>query len=318
MTTDRAPVFSNAPRPVPEFFQMQNLPGKLQAALRGNLSQLCAGVSYQISAGDNVTVYREGAETLYAALAELQSGYPENGMLAHNRGRYEMIVALSGQAEITINKQIYQVQPGVPYVINDGDRYSLRGTARLLVIVHDSPSAETKIETLQVKPIAPANGVLRPCTAEDLETIREIINDAAMAYRGVVPAQIYREPWMTAEQLQQELAAGVKFVGFERQGQLQGVMGVQDIEDVTLIRHSYVRTTERGHGIGDRLIENHLAECQRPMLVGCLKAMTWAIRFYEEHGFRLVSEQERDKLRAKYWKLSAEHVVNSVVLTDRY
>ncbi len=158
--------------------------------------------------------------------------------------------------------------------------------------------------------------MIRYCTDFDFESIRSIINDAAIAYRNTIPTQLYREPWMTESYLKEEISRGVKFSGLEENGTLIGVMGVQDVLDVTLIRHSYVRTAQRRHGIGSALIESHIAHSDRPILVGCLKAMTWAITFYQKHGFTLVTEAERDMLRAKYWNLSAEHVKNSVVLAD--
>lgn len=158
--------------------------------------------------------------------------------------------------------------------------------------------------------------MIRPCTDADFEEVRSVINDAAIAYKDTIPSQLYREPWISEEYLRAELQSGVRFWGVEENGRLVGVMGVQDIEDVTLIRHSYVRTILRRTGIGSSLIEFHKAQSDRPVLVGCLKAMTWAILFYQKHGFSLVSDEERDRLRRKYWSLSPEHVRNSVVLVD--
>lgn len=158
--------------------------------------------------------------------------------------------------------------------------------------------------------------MIRACTNSDFEEVRSVINDSASAYKGTIPSQLFREPWMSIEYLRDEIAAGVAFYGFEEDGELAGVMGVQDVQDVSLIRHSYVRTSKRRHGIGAALLRFHLGAAQKSVLVGCLKAMTWAIAFYEKHGFVLVSDQERDLLRAKYWKLSAEHVKHSVVLAD--
>ena len=157
---------------------------------------------------------------------------------------------------------------------------------------------------------------IRACTDDDFEAVRAVINDAAAAYKNTIPPQLYREPWMSEEYLRDELSRGVRFWGAEEEGELAGVMGVQDIEDVTLIRHSYVRTVRRRGGIGSALIEFHKTKSDRPVLVGCLKAMTWAIAFYEKHGFSLVADEERDRLRRRYWNLSAEHVRNSVVLVD--
>jgi GNAT superfamily N-acetyltransferase len=155
------------------------------------------------------------------------------------------------------------------------------------------------------------------CGSEHFDAIRTVINDAAVAYRKTIPPQLYREPWMSVAYLAHELEDGVRFLGCYAQGNLLGVMGVQDRGEVTLIRHAYVRTAVRRTGIGSELIEAVKAAVEQPMLVGCLKAMTWAIAFYQKHDFHLVSDAERDRLRAMYWTLSQEHVQNSVVLADK-
>lgn len=161
-----------------------------------------------------------------------------------------------------------------------------------------------------------SNAAIRECTASEFETVRSVINDAALAYRGVIPLELYREPWMSSDYLTEELFRGVVFSGAWIGGELIGVMGVQDVGDVTLIRHSYVRTAQRRSGIGSALLAHQLQRASRPVLVGCLKAMTWAITFYQKHGFQLVSDEERDLLRARYWNLSPQHVAQSVVLVD--
>jgi GNAT superfamily N-acetyltransferase len=156
--------------------------------------------------------------------------------------------------------------------------------------------------------------MIRECNEGDFEAIRAVINDAALAYKGVIPSFLYREPWASSEYLKNELSKGVRFICHDEQGELQGVMGVQEFPDVTLIRHSYVRTASQRTGIGSALLRFHMTHAHHRILVGCLKAMTWAIAFYEKHGFTLVSDAERDELRARYWDLSPEHVANSVVL----
>ena len=95
--------------------------------------------------------------------------------------------------------------------------------------------------------------MIRPCNEEDIDAVWTIINDGAEAYRGVIPADRWHEPYMTRLQLRQEIDAGVEFWGFVDQGALQGVMGIQNVGDVTLIRHAYVRTTGRRRGIGGKL-----------------------------------------------------------------
>ncbi|MEW6045772.1 MAG: GNAT family N-acetyltransferase [Bacillota bacterium] len=158
--------------------------------------------------------------------------------------------------------------------------------------------------------------MLRLCRPEDFEAIYAIINDAAMAYRGVIPADCWKEPYMSREELAEEIAAGVVFWGAERDGQLVGVMGIQHVRDVALIRHAYVRTAHRRRGIGGQLLRHLLAQTNRPVLVGTWTDATWAIRFYEKHGFRLVAPQEKERLLRRYWTVPDRQIETSVVLAD--
>ena len=159
--------------------------------------------------------------------------------------------------------------------------------------------------------------MIRPCAEKDLEFVFEIINDAATAYKGVIPADRYHEPYMSREYLRQELDAGVVFWGYEEEGTLLGVMGIQDVQDVTLIRHAYVRTAHRYEGIGGKLIAHLKALTARPTLVGTWEAAGWALRFYEKHGFRLVTWAEKERLLRKYWNIPERQTETSVVLGDR-
>ena len=121
---------------------------------------------------------------------------------------------------------------------------------------------------------------------------------------------------MSAEALRREIEAGVSFWGFDDDGELAGVMGIQDVQDVTLIRHAYVRTDWQGHGIGGGLLRHLGRLTTRPVLMGTWAAASWAIRFYEKHGFRLVSPTEKDRLLRKYWTIPERQVATSVVLAD--
>jgi N-acetylglutamate synthase-like GNAT family acetyltransferase len=141
--------------------------------------------------------------------------------------------------------------------------------------------------------------------------IYAIINDAAMAYKGVIPADRWKEPYMSREYLQHEIDAGVQFRGYEVDGKLAGVMGIQDVQDVTLIRHAYVLTSQRNRGIGAKLITHLMTRITRPALVG-----TWVVRFYERHGFRLVTHEEKERLLRKYWSIPERQTETSVVLAD--
>lgn len=159
--------------------------------------------------------------------------------------------------------------------------------------------------------------MIRRCDDSDFETIYAIINDAARAYRGVIPEDRWHEPYMPREDLRREIGDGVRFWGFEEDGKLIGVMGIQDVGDVTLIRHAYVTTSERRKGIGSMLLSELVRKTDRPLLIGTWADAAWAIRFYEKHGFRLVTPEEKDRLLTTYWKIPARQVETSVVLSDR-
>ncbi|HEX7812423.1 MAG TPA: GNAT family N-acetyltransferase [Burkholderiales bacterium] len=158
--------------------------------------------------------------------------------------------------------------------------------------------------------------MIRSCSDADFDAIHEIINDAAAAYRGVIPADRWHEPYMGREALAAEMAAGVRFWGWEEAGRLVGVMGIQDVRDVTLIRHAYVRTAQRGGGIGGKLLAHLRSLTERPLLIGTWAAARWAIGFYEKHGFRVVGEAEKTALLKKYWSIPDRQVETSVVLVE--
>ncbi len=141
-----------------------------------------------------------------------------------------------------------------------------------------------------------------------------IINDAAKAYRGVIPPDRWHDPYMPHEELTGEIQQGVAFWGYEENGRLLGVMGRQPVKDVTLIRHAYVTSARRGEGIGGKLLQHLLERTAGPILVGTWAAAEWAIRFYEKHGFRQVSQAEKDRLLRTYWSISERQVETSVVL----
>ena len=156
--------------------------------------------------------------------------------------------------------------------------------------------------------------VIRRCTAADVAAICAIVNDAAQAYYGRIPADRWHDPYMPEDELRGEVEAGVVFWGGEEGGLLLGVMGLQDVGDVALIRHAYVATAAQGRGVGGRLLEFLLANASRPVLVGTWAAATWAIRFYEKHGFTLVSPEEKERLLRKYWTIPDRQMETSVVL----
>jgi N-acetylglutamate synthase-like GNAT family acetyltransferase len=160
--------------------------------------------------------------------------------------------------------------------------------------------------------------MIRPCRPDDFEVIWEIINDAAQAYRGVIPEDRWHEPYMLPVELKEQIEKGVVFWGMELDGKLAGVMGIQPVLDVTLIRHAYVRTVSRNQGIGGNLLKHLLrASTARPILIGTWAAAIWAVAFYEKHGFRKVTPAEKDRLLKKYWSIPDRQVETSVVLADK-
>ena len=158
--------------------------------------------------------------------------------------------------------------------------------------------------------------MIRRCTDADFDTIFVIINEAAEAYRGVIPADRWHEPYMSKDELRHEIESGVWFWGYVEDDELVGVMGIQDVQDVTLIRHAYVRTSRRGQGVGGRLLAELRKLSNRAVLIGTWAAATWAIRFYEKHGFKMVTPEEKDRLLKKYWAIPERQVETSVVLRE--
>jgi len=156
--------------------------------------------------------------------------------------------------------------------------------------------------------------VIRPYADPDFEEVHAIINEAAQAYRGAIPADRWHEPYMPPEDLRREIASGVRFSVLEEGGRIIGAMGVQRVRDATLIRHAYVRKLAQGKGVGGALIGHLLENSPRPVMVGTWAAAQWAIRFYERHGFRLVPQEERDRLLTTYWAIPDWQREASVVL----
>ena len=158
--------------------------------------------------------------------------------------------------------------------------------------------------------------MIRQCEPDEFEKIYEVINDAAARYKGVIPSDRWKEPYMSREELQQEIDDGVVFWGYYDGDQLLGVMGIQPVKDVTLIRHAYVRTARQNQGIATKLLSHLRKEATRPILIGTWAAAVWAIRFYEKHGFKLVSPEEKDRLLRKYWSIPERQISTSVVLAE--
>ena len=157
---------------------------------------------------------------------------------------------------------------------------------------------------------------VRPCQPDDHATILAIVNAAAEAYRGVIPSDCWHEPYMSREQLESEIAAGVAFWGYEADGGLIGVMGIQQVRDVGLIRHAYVLPGGQGRGVGGQLLAHLQRLTTRRILVGTWANAEWAIRFYQRHGFELVPAAQTASLLEAYWTVSERQIETSVVLAN--
>jgi len=164
-------------------------------------------------------------------------------------------------------------------------------------------------------PAAPLS--IRRAAPADAPAIGALINAAAQAYRGVIPADRWHEPYMPRHELEREIAAAVVFWLAEEGSRLAGVMGIQDKGEVALVRHAYVAPSMQRKGVGQRLLRHVLALTEKPVLIGTWAAATWAIDFYAKNGFTVVSPAEKDRLLRKYWTIPERQIETSVVLADR-
>jgi GNAT superfamily N-acetyltransferase len=160
-------------------------------------------------------------------------------------------------------------------------------------------------------------GGIRICRDGERGPILAIVNAAAEAYRGVIPADCWHEPYMPQDELDCEIARGVMFWGYEEAGKLIGVMGLQRVRDVDLLRHAYVLPDRQRQGIGAALLNHMRRRSTRPMLIGTWTAASWAIRFYQKHGFELVPPARKIALLKTYWSIPDRQMRSSVVLADR-
>ena len=153
------------------------------------------------------------------------------------------------------------------------------------------------------------------CTKNNISNILYVINDASLKYKGIIPNDCWHEPYMTKQKLISEFANGVRMFGYNKDSNLVGVMGIQELKDVTLIRHAYILTQYQGLGIGKALLQ-HLFKIKTSscLLVGTWRDATWAIQFYEKFGFVLHTKKQTAQLLKKYWSLPSKQIENSVVL----
>jgi len=158
---------------------------------------------------------------------------------------------------------------------------------------------------------------IRPILDDEHDTVLAIINDAAQRYRGSIPEDCWHDPYFSAEYLAREIAAGVRFFGCEVGGELRGVMGAQDVDNVALIRHAYVSPQAQRIGIGGMLLQSLLSTTDRPVLIGTWADAGWAIAFYEKHGFMRVGPEEKTRLLRRYWDIPERQIETSVVLAEK-
>jgi N-acetylglutamate synthase-like GNAT family acetyltransferase len=159
--------------------------------------------------------------------------------------------------------------------------------------------------------------MIRKSVEADLAMMLAIINDAAQAYRGVIPADRWHEPYMPKDELLSEIRAGIVFWVAEDEGRLAGVMGMQDKGEVALVRHAYIAPSVQRTGVGTKLLRHVQGLTEKPILIGTWAAASWAIDFYRRNGFAVVGEREKDRLLRRYWSIPARQVETSVVLADR-
>jgi GNAT superfamily N-acetyltransferase len=157
---------------------------------------------------------------------------------------------------------------------------------------------------------------IRPCGEADLPALFSIVNDAAQAYKGIIPSDCWHEPYMPLDELKRQIRDGIAFWGYQSGGELVGVMGIQDRGEVTLIRHAYVQTAQRRKGIGEKLLEHLEDMTAKPILIGTWTAAAWAIRFYEKNGYRVLARAETERLLRRYWSIPERQIETSVVLAS--
>jgi len=190
----------------------------------------------------------------------------------------------------------------LPYRLNNNHHHNCRGSRNI--------SREACNSLLPV-----SSKMIRSLLPSDFDAILKVINDAAQAYKGVIPDDRWKEPYMSAEELKGEIEAGVRFFGWVEGGHLLGVTGIQAIKDTTLIRHAYVLPECQRRGTGTELLEYLISLAEAPeILVGTWADATWAIRFYEKHDFKLVPSREKDRLLRTYWNIPERQIETSVVL----
>jgi N-acetylglutamate synthase-like GNAT family acetyltransferase len=179
-------------------------------------------------------------------------------------------------------------------------------------VSRQSGAADSRLSILGQEPM-----IIRTSDEADFPEILAIVNDAALAYRGVIPEDRWREPYMPADELAREIAEGVVFWVAEQDGRVAGVMGIQDRGDVALVRHAYVASAMQRAGVGTALLRHVEGLVDKPVLIGTWAAASWAIDFYRRNGFAVVPSGQKDRLLHTYWSIPARQIETSVVLANR-
>ncbi len=183
--------------------------------------------------------------------------------------------------------------------------------------LREAPVASQEFMTgVEDLPVRELDFRIRPCREDEHSAMFAIINQAAEAYRDTIPPDCWHEPYMPLEELEAEIAAGVVFWGYEGDGVLTGVMGFQPVGDVDLIRHAYVLPGQQGRGVGSALLTHLRSRSKRQILVGTWAAAVGAIRFYERHGFEMLSPEVKTRLLRRYWTIPDRQEETSVVLAN--
>src|SRR2546423_964995 len=158
--------------------------------------------------------------------------------------------------------------------------------------------------------------IIRKSSGQDFDSILAIVNDASRAYQGVIPADRWHEPYMSADELQREIGEGVVFWVAEEDARVTGVMGIQDKGDVALVRHAYVAPTTQRSGVGTRLLQHVEGLVDKPILIGTWAAASWAVDFYRRNGYAVVGTIDKDRLLRTYWSIPDRQIETSVVLAN--
>ena len=244
-----------------------------------------------------------GGRRLLAGLPDRPRGAPRRADARDRRGRDDRIRRPRARLPVRGQAHAENARPG---------RHVARAARRPLTRSRRRPPLRDSLGAARRRLVV--MGSIRSCRDDERPAILAIINAAAEAYRGVIPADRWHEPYMASHELEREVAAGVRFWGYEDDGALVGVMGIQPMGDVDLIRHAYVTPASQGRGIGGELLERVAPANARQVLVGTWAAAEWAIRFYRRHGFEQVSPERKTALLETYWTIPDRQIESSVVL----